>query len=57
MKKKKKLLDNKRQPKRQLDCYGIKVGKLESGKVGKISYNYFNPEKPVMRGLGDIGKI
>ena len=53
---KKKKIQKKRQPKRQLDCYGVK---LESGKVGKIthSYNYFNPEKPVMRGLGDIGKI
>ncbi len=46
----KKKRQPKRQLKRQLDCQGVK---LESGKVGKISFYYPETE---MKDLGDLGK-
>lgn len=43
------LLGKKRQPKRQLDCYGI-----YANGVGKIDYAPY--DESIMKELGDLGK-
>lgn len=54
MKKKKKKYQLNHQPKRQLDCYGVRPNK-EGNERGKITFNYPDP-KFEMKALGDLGK-